>query len=122
MLFEDQEILDPDTVLLPIHITLLDQGQDLDLVQSQLEILLVRLDDFDGHKVFGFVIEGLDHLPETPCPQSLDELVPEPEMVMLLPDVVPLAVISFGVLALTVPYVIDLFLSDYLSLLLLIQI
>ena len=94
MLSKDKEVFNSNTILLPIQITLFNQCQNLNLIQSQLEMFFIRFNNFYCNMVLDFMVKGFDNLSKTTSSQSFNELIPEPDVILVLPNVVAIFVVS----------------------------
>lgn len=111
MLSKDKEVFYSNTILLPIQITLFNQSQNLNLIQSQLEMFFIRFNNFYCNMILNFMVEGFDHLSKTTSSQSFNELIPESDVILLLPNVVAFFVVSSRVFVLVLANVEYLLLS-----------
>lgn len=87
MFFEHDKIFNAENVFLVLDVFLFGFHEDVDLVQSQLHVLLFWTDYFYCDVLFGLVVECLNHFTKSPASQRLQQLVPEPELFMFPPRV-----------------------------------
>lgn len=113
MLAEHNEVLDANAVLLGLQVVFLDEHEDVNLVQSQLEVLLFGFYDLQGHILPVFVVVGSYHIAEGTAAEAFDQLVAVPDVIMLAPQIVALQVVLGGRTAFVFQaYVIYCFLVD----------
>lgn len=93
MLSKHYEVFDFYTILFRLQVILLDQHQNIDFVQSQLEVLSLGLDNLHSHILFVFMIISLHYVTKRPATKPLYKLIPEADMIMLIPQVVALEII-----------------------------
>jgi hypothetical protein len=90
---EDNEVLDPEQVLAILDVLLLDLHEDIDFVERQLHVLPARPHYLHRHCLPRFMVERLHHLPEGSSAQTLQQFVPIPHLLVLLPEVPALEVV-----------------------------
>lgn len=82
-----EEVADVHAVLGAGEVLGLDVVEQLDFGAGLVGVLLVVLDDLQGHLPHALVVEALEDLPEGALPQDLQDLVAEVQLVALGPVV-----------------------------------